>query len=209
MKWWDYCLVVFDIETKDQRPKTQQQRAPLSIGSNEKVEATKVKIFRWIEMQVVLATQLTPPPRQACLAKASCNWSTCSNLLGVCRALHSAETVWRALHSAPPTVSEERKTSIIPVIPDHFQTSEERKTLMETHLPEPTIAQIHFVHLLECGSWKTNSWVEFATSTCVAGAGFGPWHFAFEKHLDNNLGVTSVWNLFKTPQTKDQRPATS
>ena len=63
-----------------QRPKS----TTVSIGSNEMIEATKVKTFRCIGMQMVLATQLTPLPKQACLAKASCNLSTCSDLLGQC-----------------------------------------------------------------------------------------------------------------------------
>ena len=67
-------------DTKDQRPKS----TTVSIGSNEMIEATKVKTFRCIGMQMVPATQLTPLPKQACLAKASCNLSTCSDLLGQC-----------------------------------------------------------------------------------------------------------------------------
>ena len=73
-------LSVETPKTKDQRPKS----TTVSIGSNEMIEATKVKTFRCIGMQMVPATQLTPLPKQACLAKASCNLSTCSDLLGQC-----------------------------------------------------------------------------------------------------------------------------
>lgn len=103
-------------------------------------------------------------------------------------------TVSRALHSAPPTVSDKRKTSII------LRKKTDRNPPSRAHQCTNSFCPLAGMWIME-----DKLLVEFVASTCVADAAFGP-GIAFEK----NLGVTTVWcyNCLEFIQNTDQRPKT-
>lgn len=141
-------------------------------------------------------------PRQACLAKASCNWSTWSNLLGESW-LHvismtlfflSGIQKFQGLCTLHPLHSfRQRKTS------NHTE-----KKLIETHFQS---RKMYKLFLPTC--WKVDRGRqtpgEFVASACVAGAAFGHWTFECEKDLVCQL-LFGIYSKHR-PKTKDLQPA--
>ena len=109
-------------------------------------------------------------------------------------------TVSRALHSAPPTVSDKRKTSII------LRKKTDRNPPSRAHQCTNSFCPLAGMWIME-----DKLLVEFVASTCVAGAAFGPWYCLWKKSWRYNCLVLQLFGNYSKhrPKTKDQRPAAS
>ena len=109
-------------------------------------------------------------------------------------------TVSRALHSAPPTVSDKRKTSII------LRKKTDRNPPSRAHQCTNSFCPLAGMWIME-----DKLLVEFVASTCVAGAAFGPWYCLWKKSWWYNCLVLQLFGNYSKhrPKTKDQRPAAS
>ena len=156
-------------------------------------------------MQMVPATQLTPLPKQACLAKASCNLSTCSDLLGQC---------WLHVISMTSFFNGiQQFQGLCALHPRQFQIKEKLQSYWEKNWSKPTFQSPPMHKLILSTCWNVDHGRQTPGGVCCkylrSWCCIWPLVLPLKKILVLQLfGVTTVWNLFKT-QTKDQRPAAS